>query len=290
MRAALSIGEFAQITHLSVKTLRRYHEAGLLEPAEIDPHSNYRYYTTAQVPTAQVIHRFRELGMPVREIGEVLATSDPEARGALIADHLQRLENQLDQTRAAISSLRRLLTPTVAPIDVELRVAPALMTAAISATVDRGEVLDWYAEAMAELDRTLRSAHMRQTGPCGGLYDNALFTDERGDAVVYVPVADPPTAGRVRPFVVPATELAITVHRGPHDDIDVSYGALGTYVTEHALAVAGPVRETYLVGPRDTKDGTAWRTEIGWPVFRTSGGSVRARWVAEGDGDVFEAK
>jgi effector-binding domain-containing protein len=34
----------------------------------------------------------------------------------------------------------------------------------------------------------------------------------------------------------------------------VSYGQLGTYVTEHALAVAGPVRETYLTGPRDTGD------------------------------------
>lgn len=50
----------------------------------------------------------------------------------------------------------------------------------------------------------------------------------------------------------------------------MSYGQLGTYVTEHALAVSGRVRETYLVGPRDTDDSTAWRTGIGWPVFRTS--------------------
>ena len=87
---------------------------------------------------------------------------------------------------------------------------------------------------------------------------------------MYVPVADPPAAGRVWPFTVPAAELAITVHHGLHDDIDVSYGQLGTYVTEHALAVAGPVRETYLTGPRDTADSATWRTEIGWPVFRTS--------------------
>jgi effector-binding domain-containing protein len=71
---------------------------------------------------------------------------------------------------------------------------------------------------------------------------------------------------------VPEAELAVTVHHGPHDDIDVSYGALGTYVAEHALAVAGPVREYYLVGPRDTGDAASWRTEIGWPVFRTSAG------------------
>jgi len=34
--------------------------------------------------------------------------------------------------------------------------------------------------------------------------------------------------------------------------------------------VAGLVRETYLVGPRDTPDADEWRTRIGWPVFRTS--------------------
>ena len=70
MRAGLSIGDFSQITHLSVKTLRRYHEAGLLQPAQVDPHTGYRYYALTQVPTAQVIRRFRELGMPVREVGE----------------------------------------------------------------------------------------------------------------------------------------------------------------------------------------------------------------------------
>ena len=113
MRTGLSIGEFSQITHLSVKTLRRYHEAGLLEPDEIDAYSGYRYYSTAQVPTAQVIRRFRDLGMPVREVGEVLATRDPQERSALIARHLDRLEDQLDQTRAAVSSLRRLLQPAL---------------------------------------------------------------------------------------------------------------------------------------------------------------------------------
>ena len=36
MSKGLTIGDFSQITHLSVKTLRRYHEAGLLEPDAVD--------------------------------------------------------------------------------------------------------------------------------------------------------------------------------------------------------------------------------------------------------------
>ena len=70
----LSIGEFARATHLSVKTLRYYHDAGLLVPAGIDAHSGYRRYDVEQIGTAQVIRRFRDLGMPVEDVRTVLHT------------------------------------------------------------------------------------------------------------------------------------------------------------------------------------------------------------------------
>ena len=270
MRTALSIGDFSRITHLSVKTLRRYHEAGLLEPAEIDPFTGYRYYTTAQVPTAQVIRRFRDLGMPVKEVGEIVATEDHEARSALIARHLERLESQLEQTRAAVSSLRRLLEPATASLVVEHRTVSPTPVAAIRATVDYGAVLQWYSDAMLELNAALREYALTPNGPTGGLYDNELFTAERGSALVYIPVEHAPKIGRVEPYLLPAGELAITVHLGSHDDIDVTYGLLGSYVADNEFTVAGPVRESYLVGPLDTSEEAAWRTEIGWPVFRTA--------------------
>ena len=70
-------------------------------------------------------------------------------------------------------------------------------------------------------------------------------------------------------LVVPPVELATIVHPGPHTGIDRAYGSLATYVTEHVLAVDGPIREYYLVGRRDTAEAAEWRTEIGWPIFHT---------------------
>jgi DNA-binding transcriptional MerR regulator/effector-binding domain-containing protein len=276
MAAGLTIGEFSQITHLSIKSLRRYHEAGLLEPAHVDPHTGYRYYSLDQAPTAQVIRRFRELGMPVREVGELVAVTDPGARAALVAQHLERLETQLDQTRAAVVSLRRLLQPCPAPLAVRQYRSEATTVAAVRGVVDLGGVLTWYDAAMDELGTALAAVGAVPAGPPGGLYDDELFTHERGTMVVYVPVADPPARGRVRPLAVPATDLATTIHAGPHDDIDVTYAALGTYAREQALQVTGPVREIYHVGPRDTGDSSAWRTEIGWPIFRLHQGASEA--------------
>jgi DNA-binding transcriptional MerR regulator len=260
----LTIGEFARLTHLSVRTLRRYHDAGLLEPDRVDQATGYRYYSGEQIPTAQVIHRLRELDVPLADVARILGTPDPGVRGALVADHLRRLEAELDRTRSAVASLRRLLDPAPAALDVELRQVPPTTVAAVSGDVDLVDVLTWYAGAVAELD----AAVPEPTGPLGGLYADELFTAGRGRMVVHSPTARPPHAGRVHPLTLPAVELAVVTHAGAHDDIDVTYGELGSWVVEHALAVAGPVRETYLVGPRDTPDPAAWRTEIGWPVFR----------------------
>ena len=70
--------------------------------------------------------------------------------------------------------------------------------------------------------------------------------------------------------MIPAVELATTIHAGSHADIDRSYGALATYVAEHALGVEGPIREYYLVDRFSTDDAGRWRTQIGWPIFQTA--------------------
>lgn len=64
VRQRLTIGEFSSITHLSVKTLRRYHENGLLGPAEVDEWTGYRYDKPGQIAAAQTIRRLRALDMP----------------------------------------------------------------------------------------------------------------------------------------------------------------------------------------------------------------------------------
>lgn len=268
MSRGLTIGEFAQATHLSVRTLRRYHESGLLEPASIDPSSGYRYYTAGQIPSAQVIHRLRELDVPLAEVGKILATDDPEVRADLIAAHLDRLQASLDRTRAAVTSLQSLLRPDPGELPVELRSEPARTVAAITDVVDLDEVFAWYDGAMAELDSAIPSD--QRLGPPGGHYDNELFTIGRGTILVYHPVAGSPSLGRVRPVELPAVDLAATIHHGAHDDIDVTYGRLASWVLDHALTVNGPIQETYVVGPRDDPNPTSWRTEIAWPVFRLS--------------------
>jgi DNA-binding transcriptional MerR regulator len=266
----LTIGEFSRITHLSVKTLRHYHQVGLLEPADVDARTGYRYYTTRQIPTAQVIRRFRSLDMPVEEVKAVLSTSDHVVRNAVITTHLNRLEYELAQTQLSVVSLRNLLESAAGSVDVEHRTVPATSAAGIRETVNLEDLLPWYRGALGELYASVHAQGLHPSDPSGGLYSSEIFEHERGEATLFVPVdGELRPIGRVASLVVPAAELAVTVHCGPHTDIDVTYGALGTYVTEHAIGTDGPVREYYAVDARTADDPALWRTEIGWPIFRT---------------------
>ena len=277
MAAGLTVGDFSRITHLSVKTLRHYHEVGLLEPATVNPGTGYRYYSAAQVPTAQVIRRLRDLEMPVSQVKAVLDAPDAPARNALIAAHLGQLEAELAQTRAAVESLRNLLQPPQDAPVIEHRSVPAVRAAGITAIVSNPDVLPWWQGALGELHATVRAQGLHATGPSGGMYASELFQQDRGEATVFIPVADSVRPiGRVTPVVVPAAELAIVSHPGSLSDADLSYARLGSYATRHEISIDGPLREYYLRGAADTPDEAEWRTEIGWPIFRADASSGNA--------------
>ncbi|MGW4771622.1 MerR family transcriptional regulator [Nocardia sp. NPDC004278] len=272
MTAYMSIGDFSRATHLTVKTLRHYHQIGLLTPADIDPHTGYRRYTTAQLAAAQVVRRLRNLDMPLEEIQVMLTTSDPDTRNARIVAHLDRLEEQLGRTQQAVHQLRDLLAhPASDDSTVELRAVPAVTAAAITEVVDAVDSVAWLQGALGELQATLLAQHLTPTGPAGGIYTDELFTDHRGQSTIFVPCTGTVRpVGRVHPTIAPAAELAIMTHRGSPVDVDRTYGALAAYVARHALSVPGPIREYYLTGQRDTPDPAQWRTEVAWPVFLTN--------------------
>jgi len=83
----LSIGEFSQVTRLSVKALRLYHEKGILVPGSVNLRSKYRYYGSRDVERALIVRRLRELGFSLQEIKEIVGGCQDDAQ---IADYVQK--------------------------------------------------------------------------------------------------------------------------------------------------------------------------------------------------------
>jgi DNA-binding transcriptional MerR regulator len=269
METKVSIGAFSRMTFLSAKALRHYHEIGLLEPASVDPSSGYRQYSVAQVPVAQVIRRLRDLGMPLADVRRIVRAPDVATRNAAIVAHLQRMEAELEQTRATVASLRALLERGPAEIPVQYRRVPEATVIAIGEELAGVDVFGWLDEAFAGLRTGIEQLGLHRAGADGALFSSELLEDEHGELVAFVPVADAPGAvGRGRARILPATEYAIAVHHGSFEDLDQTFGALGAEVAERAIGVQGPIREDYVVGAFDTPDSSQHRTDVCWPVFR----------------------
>jgi DNA-binding transcriptional MerR regulator/effector-binding domain-containing protein len=265
MTTSVAIGEFSRLTHLTVKTLRHYHEQGLLVPYAIDGQSGYRRYSVEQVPTALLVGRLRALDMPLAEVRRVVECADIGERDAVIADHLERMERELDRTRAIVTSLRDLLSGTD-PLQIRRQRIPDLTVVAVTDRVDRADVGAWCQRTFTSLYTDLMAAGGSPAGPGGALYSEQFFTEAVGDVTAYVPIGDPASADLRRTLVVPGGPHAVAMHAGPFVDFDKTYAALGSHVAAYATAAPGPIREIYLISPPETTDEASFRTEVCWPI------------------------
>ncbi|MCK4490472.1 MAG: MerR family transcriptional regulator, partial [Anaerolineales bacterium] len=73
----IRIGLFSKLSQVPVKTLRYYDEIGLLEPAEIDSFTDYRYYSVTQLPRLNRILALKDLGLSLNQIAQLLTEELP---------------------------------------------------------------------------------------------------------------------------------------------------------------------------------------------------------------------
>ena len=95
----MRIGEAARRSGMAAKTIRFYEEAGLIEPAPRTG-SGYREFGDDDVRRLQFIHRARDLGFSVEEVGRLLSLwSDRERASAhvkqLALEHVARIEAKM---------------------------------------------------------------------------------------------------------------------------------------------------------------------------------------------------
>jgi DNA-binding transcriptional MerR regulator len=102
---AYTVKRVAGMSGVSVRTLRFYHQTGLLKPAYVGA-NGYRFYEQPQLLMLQQILFYRELGFELKRIKRVLGRADFEKVAAL-RSHREVLGNKLGRTRALIETVDR---------------------------------------------------------------------------------------------------------------------------------------------------------------------------------------
>lgn len=101
------IGKMAEMSRLTVATLRLYDELGLLKPKYKDPVTGYRYYDIAQNARLDMIMYMKELGMSLTEIGAVLQKEDIVLIETLLVRKNEQLHRQMRALRAQHDAVER---------------------------------------------------------------------------------------------------------------------------------------------------------------------------------------
>lgn len=109
--ATMHIGEVAERTSLSLRTIRHYDEVGLL-PASSRTEGGFRVYTEADVDRLMVIRRMKPLGFTLEEMKDLLSIVDelPDASRAEAELLRERLAGYLEAAAAQRDKLAQNLT------------------------------------------------------------------------------------------------------------------------------------------------------------------------------------
>ncbi|GGK12224.1 hypothetical protein GCM10008955_01830 [Deinococcus malanensis] len=102
-----TVGEVAELTRVSVRTLHHYDALGLLMPS-VRSEANYRLYAPDDLSRLWRILTFRELGFPLSEIGRLLG-GGPEAELSALRLQAALLQEQASRAQRRLGTVMSLL-------------------------------------------------------------------------------------------------------------------------------------------------------------------------------------
>lgn len=100
-----TVKKLAVMANVSTRTLRYYDEIGILKPARINS-SGYRIYGEHEVDSLQQILFYRELGVNLDQIKEIIASRDFDEKKAL-EEHRQLLISKRTQLDILINNVEK---------------------------------------------------------------------------------------------------------------------------------------------------------------------------------------
>ncbi len=246
-----TIGEFSKVTGLTVKTLRFYHEQGILTPTCVDEQSGYRYYDERKIETARVISQLRGFDFSLDEISEILATFADDAD---ILQILQQKRDAMDakvqQYRDVRNSLDRIihderearLTMQNSEFQIEEKTLAPVLVAGVRMKGKYSECGKGFSQIGRKFGRHICGKPMLLC------YDMEYRPDD-ADFETCMPVRKAIDVEGISVHELPGGRCVTLLHQGPYEDLSRSYEKILTYVKEQGYEIECPCREAYIKGP-----------------------------------------
>lgn len=106
-----TVNEYAKLHEIGKRTLHYYDEIGLFSPA-VKKDNGYRYYTSSQSSTLEMILTLKELNMSLNEIKSYMSSRKPEDFKELLQEKQRAIEDEivrLNEIKQMLQSKENLL-------------------------------------------------------------------------------------------------------------------------------------------------------------------------------------
>ncbi len=251
-----SIGEFSKVTNLPVKTLRFYHEQGVLVPTQVDSQTGYRYYAEGKIETARLIRQLRKLDFTLADIKEILSSyHDGEDILEYFERQRQTVQLKLREYRTISKTLDQIISEErearvamkAATYEVEEKTVDSMLIAGVRMTGRYSDCGRGFAQIGKQYGRYI----------CGKAlllqYDDE-YKEEDAEFEACLPMRQGAKQKGTGTGDVTVRELAggrcvSLLHKGPYDELGRSYGKILAYATERGYEIQRPTREVYIKGP-----------------------------------------
>jgi len=251
MKTSYSIGEFSQVTGLSVKTLRFYHEKGILIPSSVDQATGYRSYDAGKIEKARVIMRLRAMEFSIEDIAAVLGECADEAD---ILNYLERQKNLLQQRIREDRDIVHALDEIISKENAARQLLDAGNFAVEEKSVEPILVAGLrlkgrYSDCSAGFSQLGKAVGRHICGKALCLYYDAEYREEDADFEPCFPIRKEVRAAGVSIRTLPGGRCLTLIHRGPYDQLGRSYAKILKAVGEGKQKISLPTREVYVKGP-----------------------------------------
>lgn len=257
--------------------LRYYDESGLLNPAQIDRFTGYRYYSADQISLLHQILFLRDSGFQVSDIAEIINGGE----GYL----LKQLENKKDEIRIAIREQQEQIARIDAAMGEILNGRRSMCFEVVLKQIPVYSVLslrkiipDYFSEGSLWKELTdlfeRERYHIPQSASSFAIYHDADFKEADVDVEVCVVLADPEQY-RKSPFfreTEKVPDMACMMVYGPFENIGPAFESFACWLAENSqYRMTGRSRQICHRGPWNEDDSANYLTEIQIPVERNQG-------------------
>ena len=243
------IGEFSKISRMSIKTLRYYHESGLLVPVRIDNLTGYRYYNEKSLETAEVINILKNFEFSIKEIKDIIDNfTDDEDLTDVIQKKRMEIERKISHYQDVESKITRFIKEKNARYnnagreDISVKKIPEILIASIRYKGKYDEIGRYLSVLYKEFGRYI-------TGKPFNLYYDQEFMEDDADIETCVHLEKYADSSHIKSELLSGGSAVSILHKGPYETLGQSYKKIFDFMQSSKIIARSPSREIYLKGP-----------------------------------------